>query len=82
MNKHAVGFISFEYIDDSISTVDINGVEATAENVLQQKYKLSRPFLFVHKEEYLSTEGQQFIDYILSPDGQKVVSEAGVIPLK
>ena len=82
MNKHAVGFISFEYIDESISTVDINGVEATAENVLQQTYSLSRPFLFVYKEEHLSTEGQQFIDYILSPKGQTVVSEAGVIPLK
>lgn len=81
-NKHAVGFISFEYIDDSISTVDINGVEATAENVLQQKYSLSRPFLFVNKEEFLSKEGQQFIDYILSPEGQVVVSESGVIPLK
>ena len=82
MNKHAVGFISFEYIDESISTVDINGVEATAENVLQQTYSLSRPFLFVYKEEHLSTEGQQFIDYILSPKGQNIVSEAGVIPLK
>ena len=82
MNKHAVGFISFEYIDESISTIDINGVEATAENVLQQTYSLSRPFLFVYKEEHLSTEGQQFIDYILSPKGQIVVSEAGVIPLK
>ena len=81
-NKHAVGFISFEYIDESISTVDINGVEATAENVLQQTYSLSRPFLFVYKEEHLSTEGQQFIDYILSPKGQNIVSEAGVIPLK
>jgi phosphate transport system substrate-binding protein len=81
-NKHAVGFISFEYIDDSISTLDINGVEATAENVLQQKYSLSRPFLFVNKEEFLSKEGQQFIDYILSPEGQVVVSESGVIPLK
>jgi phosphate transport system substrate-binding protein len=82
MNKHAVGFISFEYIDESISTVDINGVEATAENVLQQTYSLSRPFLFVYKEEHLSTEGQQFIEYILSPKGQNIVSEAGVIPLK
>ena len=82
MNKHAVGFISFEYIDESISTIDINGVEATAENVLQQTYSLSRPFLFVYKEEQLSTEGQQFIDYILSPEGQTIVSEAGVIPLK
>ena len=57
-------------------------MEATAENVLQQTYSLSRPFLFVYKEEHLSTEGQQFIDYILSPKGQNVVSEAGVIPLK
>lgn len=81
-NKHAVGFISFEYIDDSISTVKINGVEATAENVLKQKYSLSRPFLFVHKEANLSQEGQQFIDYILSPEGQALVSEAGAIPIK
>ena len=53
MNKHAVGFISFEYIDESISTIDINGVEATAENVLQQTYNLSRPFLFVTKKKIL-----------------------------
>jgi phosphate transport system substrate-binding protein len=81
-NKHAVGFISFEYIDESISTIDINGVEATADNVLQQKYKLSRPFLFVNKEENLTDAGQQFIDFILSPDGQAVVSETGAIPVK
>ena len=48
----------------------------------KQKYSLSRPFLFVYKEEKLSTEGQQFIDYILSPEGQTIVLEAGVIPLK
>ena len=66
---------------NSISTLKINGVEATAENVLQKKYSLSRPFLFVYKEEKLSEEGQQFIDYILSPEGQNIASEAGVIPL-
>lgn len=81
-NKHAVGFISFEYIDDSISPMKINGVEATAENVLNQTYNLSRPFLFVHKEEYLSEQGQQFIDYILSQEGQEIVAETGAIPLK
>lgn len=81
-NKHAVGFISFEYIDSSISTIDINGVEATAENVLQQKYSLSRPFLFVHKEDQITDAGKQFIEYILSPDGQAIVAETGAIPLK
>jgi phosphate transport system substrate-binding protein len=81
-NKHAVGFISFEYIDSSISTININGVEATAENVLQEKYSLSRPFLFVHKEDTLTDAGQQFIDYILSSDGQAIVAETGAIPIK
>lgn len=81
-NKHAVGFISFEYIDSSISTLNINGVEATAENVLQKKYSLSRPFLFVHKEDHLTDAGQQFIDYILSPEGQAIVEETGAIPVK
>ncbi|KGR76648.1 phosphate ABC transporter substrate-binding protein [Ureibacillus sinduriensis] len=81
-NKHAVGFISFEYIDDSISTIDINGVEATADNVLEQKYKLSRPFLFVFKEGQLSEAGQRFIDFILSQDGQSIAAEAGAIPIK
>jgi len=79
MNKHAVGFISFEYVDDTVSTVKINGVESTAENVLNNTYSLSRPFLFVHKDEHLSEEGQKFIDYILSEDGQAIVSEAGAI---
>ncbi|MBD3107788.1 phosphate ABC transporter substrate-binding protein [Bacillus sp. AGMB 02131] len=79
MNKHAVGFISFEYVDDTISTVKINGVESTAENVLNETYSLSRPFLFVYKESGISEEGQKFIDYILSEDGQAVVAKTGAI---
>lgn len=81
-NKHAVGFISFEYIDDTVQPVKINGVEATTKNVLNQSYRLSRPFLFVYKMENLSKEGQSFIDFILSPEGQKIVSDARIIPLK
>lgn len=81
-NKHAVGFISFEYIDETISTIDINGVEATAENVLQEKYSLSRPFLFVYKEGQLTDAGQRFIDFILSEEGQLIAAEAGAIPVK
>lgn len=81
-NKHAVGFISFEYIDESISTIDINGVEATAENVLQEKYSLSRPFLFVHRDGQLTDAGQRFIDFILSNEGQLIAAEAGAIPVK
>lgn len=81
-NKHAVGFISFEYIDDAISTIDIDGVAATAENVLEQKYKIARPFLFVYKDGSLTANGQKFIDFILSDEGQKIAAEAGAIPIK
>ncbi|MGN1402027.1 MAG: phosphate ABC transporter substrate-binding protein [Bacillus sp. (in: firmicutes)] len=78
-NKHAVGFVSFEYIDDTVSTLQINGVESTAENVLNNTYILSRPFLIVHKDSTISEAGRSFIEYMLSPEGQKVVSEAGAI---
>lgn len=78
-NKHAVGFISFEYIDESIATVDINGVEATAENVLANEYSLSRPFLFVHRAAELTKAGQSFIDFILSDEGQEIVESSGAI---
>lgn len=80
MNKHAIGFISFEYIDESVSTMDINGVQATAENVLAGQYELSRPFLFVHKED-VPESAKQFMEFILTPEGQKIVESAGAIPL-
>ena len=80
MNKHAIGFISFEYIDESISPMAINGVQAKAENVLAGTYELSRPFLFVHKED-VPESAKQFMEFILTPEGQKIVESAGAIPL-
>ena len=81
-NEQAIGYVSFEYLDDSVSPVMIDGVEATQENVLEGAYSLSRPFIMVYKEDGISEEGKQFIDYILSEDGQKIVSESGAIPVQ
>ena len=79
-NENAIGFISFEYIDDSVSAIKYNGVEPTAENVLAGKYELSRPFLFVYKKD-VSEDATKFMDFILSEDGQKIVKDTGAIPL-
>ncbi|OCS90306.1 phosphate ABC transporter substrate-binding protein [Caryophanon latum] len=79
-NKHAIGFISFEYIDETIGTLNINGVAPTADNVLNNSYALARPFLFVHQAG-LHEAGEQFIDFILSSEGQDIVEEAGAIRL-
>ena len=78
-NDHAIGFISFEYIDDSVNAVKIDNISPTAENVKSGKYKLSRPFLLVYKEENLKENGNKLIDFILSEEGQNIVKESGLI---
>lgn len=80
-NNHAIGFISFEYMDDSVNTVKIDDIAPIAENVKNGEYKLSRPFLLVYKEEYLKENGNKLIDFILSKEGQKIVEESGLIKI-
>ena len=81
-NNHAIGFISFEYLDDSVNKVKIDGIEPNAENVKDNKYKLARTFLLVYKEEYLKENGNKLIDFVLSEEGQNIVEENGLIRIK
>ncbi len=78
-NENAIGYISFSYVDDSVSAVKVDGVEATPENVLNKSYKVSRPFLAVYKEENLTESGKSFIDFILSEEGQDIVAKEHLI---
>ncbi|GAA0698622.1 phosphate ABC transporter substrate-binding protein [Paraclostridium ghonii] len=81
-NENAIGYTSFSYLDDSIHTLQVDGIDATPQNAKDGKYKLSRPFLLVYKEDKLSENGKKFIDYISSEEGQKVVEEDGLIRIK
>lgn len=81
-NNNAIGFISFEYLDDSVNKVKIDGIEPNAENVKDNKYKLARTFLLVYKEEYLKENGNKLIDFVLSEEGQNIVEENGLIRIK
>lgn len=78
-NDNAIGYMSIGYIDDSIASVNVDGVEATADNVKSGEYKIQRPFLLVYKEGALSEEGQEFIDFILSDKGQAIVAEGNLV---
>lgn len=78
-NDDAIGYMSIGYIDDSIASVNVDGVEATADNVKSGEYKIQRPFLLVYKEGALSEEGQEFIDFILSDKGQAIVAEENLV---
>lgn len=81
-NENAIGYISFEYIDDSINSLQVDSVAPTAESVKDKTYKIARPFLLVYKEDKLGESGKKFIDFILSEEGQKVAEENGLIRIK
>ena len=74
----AIGYISLGSLNDSVKAAKIDGVEATAENIKSGEYKVSRPFNIATNGE-VSDVAQDFIDYILSPEGQAVVEENGYI---
>ena len=79
-DEYAIGYISLGSLDDSVKAVKIDGSEATAENIKNGSYKISRPFNIATKED-LSDAAQDFEDFILSTEGQKVVENNKYIPL-
>ena len=76
----AIGYISLGSLNDTVKAVKIDGADASGENVKNGSYKVSRPFNIVTKDD-LSEAAQDFVDFILSSDGQAVVEEEGYIPL-
>lgn len=74
-NENAIGYISLGSLNDTVKAVKIDGVDATAENVKNGTYKVSRPFNIATKAEPTGL-AKDFIDFILSADGQAVVGES------
>ena len=77
-NEAAIGYISLGSLNDTVKALKIGGVEATADNVKSGDYAVSRPFNIAYKGE-LSDVAQDFVDYIMSSDGQKIVSDNGYV---
>ncbi len=77
-NKAAIGYISLGSLNDTVKAVKIDGVEATVENVKNGTYKVSRPFNIATMGE-VSEVTQDFINFIMSAEGQAVVEDAGYI---
>jgi phosphate ABC transporter substrate-binding protein, phoT family (TC 3.A.1.7.1) len=77
-NEAAIGYISLGSLNDTVKALKIGGAEATADNVKSGNYAVSRPFNIAYKGE-LSEAAQDFVDYIMSSDGQKIVSDNGYV---
>ncbi len=72
-DEYAIGYVSLGSLSDSVKALKIDGADATTENVKNGTYKVSRPFNIAVKND-ISELAQDFIDYIMSADGQKIVS--------
>lgn len=81
-NTGAIGYISLGSLDGTVKGVKIDGVEPTAENVASGDYTVSRPFNVATKGELQNEAAQDFMNYIMSAEGQAVVEEAGYIPVE
>lgn len=74
-DKSAIGYISLGSLNDTIKAVSVDGAQATTENVKNGSYKVSRPFIIATKGEATGVTAD-FIDFILSAEGQAVVAKS------
>jgi phosphate transport system substrate-binding protein len=77
-DENGIGYISLGALNSTVKTVTIDGIEPTADNVKNGTYKVSRPFNIATKGS-VSEAAQDFINYIMSEQGQKIVEATGYI---
>ena len=77
-NPYAIGYISLGSVDDSLRAIDVDGVAATDDNIAAGDYQIARPFIVLMDKNAPST-AQDFIEYIMSADGQGIVASEGYI---
>lgn len=81
-NTYAIGYISLGSYDASaVKALKVGGVEATVDNVKNGSYPVARPFNVCYKEENLTDLGRDFLNFIMSKDGQDIIASKHYIPV-
>ena len=80
-NPDAIGYISLGSLNNTVKALEIDGVAATVENINNGTYKVYRPFNIATKED-LSETAQDFVNFIMSEQGQAIVAEEGYISVE
>ena len=79
-DKNAIGYVSLASLNESVKALEIDGAAATDANVKAGTYKLQRPFVYVTKEAPAGL-AKAFIDFVLSAEGQKIITDEGAISI-
>ncbi len=76
----SIGYISLGLVNERVKSLNLDGTRASDENILLNRYRLVRPFLFVTKGP-AKGEAKDFIDFVLSAEGQDLIKKEGLIPV-
>lgn len=81
-DERAVGYVSLGSLSADVKAVAYNGAEATVDNINNGSYTLVRPFNLVYKDGSLSNLAQDFLAYVLSTDGEKLITDEGYVSIE
>ncbi|ABN07287.1 phosphate binding protein [Methanocorpusculum labreanum Z] len=76
----AIGYVSLEFVDDSVKAFTLSGVAPTVENVINGSYSINRPLLMITNGEPTGL-AKKFLEFILSDEGQTIIAENGFVPV-
>ncbi len=80
-NPKAIGYVGYGYLTDTIKPLTVDGVEGNIPNGKSGKFAISRGLYKYVNENKFSPEAKKFMDFVMGPEGQKLVKEAGFIPV-
>jgi phosphate transport system substrate-binding protein len=79
-NRYAIGYIGIGYLNKSVKPLAVNGVHASAKTALAKEYPIARP-LYMYTNGQPTGEVAKFVNFVVSPEGQKLVTKAGFVPI-
>ena len=80
-SKGAIAYIGMGYMDNSVKSVSVNGIAATAENVANKSYPIARG-VYWYVDKNLNGTAKELLGFMLSKDGQALVKKEGFVPVK
>jgi len=80
-NPLSIGYDGIGYVDESVKGVAVEGISASMATAMDGSYPLSR-FLYMYTNGAPTGDVKAFLDYLLSPEGQRIVAETGFVPIQ
>ena len=81
-NKNAIGYVSLGSLSNDVKAIKVDGAEPTVANIEAGTYKVARPFNLIYNDDKLSDVAADFVKFIMSSEGQAIVTKKGYISIK